>query len=83
MGASKDGDEDLLLALFTLVLSVLLVLVCIAAGWYVMWKLFLSRYVQLCNHFLLKIDILSKVVHISLSISDSNLSLSCSRVTKK
>ena len=47
MGASKDGDEDLLLALFTLVLSVLLVLVCIAAGWYVMWKLFLSRYVQL------------------------------------
>jgi len=44
MGASKDGDEDLLLALFTLVLSVLLVLVCIAAGWYVMWKLFLSRF---------------------------------------
>ena len=76
MGASKDGDEDLLLALFTLVLSVLLVLVCIAAGWYVMWKLFLSRYVQLCNHFFVDNE------H-ALSISDSNLSLSCSRVTKK
>ena len=43
MGASKDVDEDLVLALVTLVVSVFLVLVCIAAGWFVMWKLFLSR----------------------------------------
>lgn len=44
MGASKDVDEDLVLALVTLVVSVFLVLVCIAAGWFVMWKLFLSRF---------------------------------------
>jgi len=41
---SLKGDESLVLAALTLILSLALVLVCIAAGWYVMWKLFLSRF---------------------------------------
>lgn len=47
----KAEDESLLLAALTLVVSVILVLFCIAAGWFVMWKLFLSRF-QFINELL-------------------------------
>jgi len=44
MADSKVEEESILLAAVTLVVSVILVLFCIAAGWFVMWKLFLSRF---------------------------------------
>jgi len=47
----KAEDESLLLAALTLVVSVILVLFCIAAGWFIMWKLFLSRF-QFINELL-------------------------------
>jgi len=39
-----EDSNEVLVAVVTLVLSFLLVLLSIAFGWYVMWKLFLSKF---------------------------------------
>ena len=36
--------KEIFLAIITLVISLTLVIICIGFGWFVMWKLFLSRF---------------------------------------
>ena len=36
--------KEIFLAFITLVISLTLVVICIGFGWFVMWKLFLSRF---------------------------------------
>ena len=36
--------KEIVIAIITLLASLTLVIICIGFGWYVMWKLFLSRF---------------------------------------
>jgi hypothetical protein len=40
----SEQTKEILLAIITLVTSLTLVIFCIAVGWFIMWKLFLSRF---------------------------------------
>lgn len=40
----SEQTKEILLAIVTLITSLTLVIFCIGVGWYIMWKLFLSRF---------------------------------------